>query len=177
MTLTERFWAKVDRSAGPDGCWPFIGACNHDGYGLFSTPDALVAASRVAWEITVGLILGGLWVLHHCDNPPCCNPTHLFLGTNSDNQRDSVAKGRHWATRKTACRQGHPYSGRNLYVVPATGHRQCRACKAATTRRRYWRDLTAARRVGYNKRDVSAEERRQAQRAIYRQQGEARGWV
>ena len=48
----------------------------------------------LAWYFSNGTILGGLWVLHHCDNPPCCNPSHLFLGTRLDNMRDCKDKGR-----------------------------------------------------------------------------------
>jgi hypothetical protein len=89
-----RFWAKVDKSAGDGGCWPWTGAVNSDGYGNFGKGRGSAKAHRVAWEMSVGPIPDGLQVLHHCDNPPCCNPAHLFLGTHTDNMRDMVRKGR-----------------------------------------------------------------------------------
>lgn len=89
-----RFWAKVDRSGGPEACWPWTGARAWNGYGQFGDGGQIHIASRVAWELSCGPIAEGLHVLHRCDNPPCVNPAHLFLGTHSDNMRDMVAKGR-----------------------------------------------------------------------------------
>jgi hypothetical protein len=92
----DRFWAKADRSAGPEGCWVWTGAAYREGYG--SVKDHATRrtrrAHRVAWEIAHGDIPNGLWVLHKCDNPPCVNPAHLFLGTHADNMVDKFAKGR-----------------------------------------------------------------------------------
>lgn len=87
--LEERFWGKVDISSH-DGCWLWTAHCNKGGYGKI---DGKIA-SRVSWELTNGAIPEGLDVCHHCDNPKCVNPTHLFLGTASDNLKDSVLKGR-----------------------------------------------------------------------------------
>lgn len=87
-----RFWAKVIKQAE---CWPFTGAKHHFGYGVFRPPGkAMTTSHRVAWELTHGPIPDGQCVLHRCDNPPCCNPDHLFLGTQEDNARDRVAKRR-----------------------------------------------------------------------------------
>jgi hypothetical protein len=92
--MADRFWPKVDRGAGPDACWPWTASTTH-GYGQIGVPGTRPhKAHRVAWELTNGPIPDGLLVCHRCDNPPCCNPAHLFLGTNADNMRDMVAKGR-----------------------------------------------------------------------------------
>ena len=104
VALEVRFWSRVDKSGGPNACWLWTGTIGHNGYGRISRglrtgKDAY--AHRIAWELTFGLIPDGLLACHHCDNPPCCNPAHLFLGTNSDNMSDCAQKGRNVA-------QAHP---------------------------------------------------------------------
>lgn len=89
----DRFWSKVDRR-GPDDCWLWLGGRTSKGYGGFSQSGKDTAAHRTAWERQNGPIPEGMDVLHKCDNPPCCNPRHLFLGTNSANMADRNAKGR-----------------------------------------------------------------------------------
>jgi len=92
MLMEERFWAKVDRT---DDCWLWTACRTTHGYGQFRPERSRGAqAHRVAWELTNGPIPAGMLVLHRCDNPPCVNPAHLFLGTQSDNMRDMYAKGR-----------------------------------------------------------------------------------
>lgn len=88
----ERFWSKVDRTG--DGCWEWQASRTSHGYGQVSTFRRPRGAHRVAWELVNGPIPDGLWVLHHCDNPPCVRSDHLFLGTVGDNSRDMAAKGR-----------------------------------------------------------------------------------
>lgn len=100
--IGDRFWAKVACGA-LDACWEWHARRNERGYGMFhvSATRPTEPASRVAYELTYGPIPDGLWVLHHCDNPPCCNPGHLFLGTSLDNIRDAQAKGRDAFTNGT----------------------------------------------------------------------------
>lgn len=95
--LSERFWERVDKSGE---CWVYTGYTNPKGYGVVGLESGNKFAHRVAWELTNGLIPDGLWVLHRCDNPPCVRPEHLWLGDNTDNQRDSVRKGRWHATHQ-----------------------------------------------------------------------------
>lgn len=94
LTLAKRFWEKVDTSAGPHGCWPWTGGRKKTGYGLFWVETGMNAAHRVAWSLKHGPVPSGKWVLHSCDNPPCCNDAHLFLGTHIVNMKDKAKKGR-----------------------------------------------------------------------------------
>ncbi len=93
-TVEERFWDKV-AIAGPEDCWPWTASLKSSGYGQFKVraDRPPQSASRVAWMLFYGEA-GLFHVLHHCDNPPCCNPRHLFLGTAADNADDMVSKGR-----------------------------------------------------------------------------------
>ncbi len=93
-SVEERFWAKVDNSAGPNMCWWWTAGAFSRGYGAFRVKGKQVRAHRFAYELTKGPIPGGLQVLHLCDNPLCCNPEHLWLGTDLDNHKDCAAKGR-----------------------------------------------------------------------------------
>jgi len=98
IRLTEnehtRFMAKVDTSAGPDGCWPFLGSRSPFGYGIFRSRGGDNQAHRYAYKHWNGPIPAGLFVLHDCDNPPCVNPKHLHLGTTTDNMRERSKRGR-----------------------------------------------------------------------------------
>lgn len=96
--FVARFWAKVDRR-GADECWEWRGWRKRGGYGAFFFPVRLArrrygSAHRLSWALAHGDAPGDICVLHRCDNPPCVNPAHLFLGTLADNNRDKEAKGR-----------------------------------------------------------------------------------
>jgi|TARA_R110000868_G_scaffold96888_2_gene266513 hypothetical protein len=97
----NRFWSFIDRREEKE-CWPWMGSKKDKGHGIFSVTDyrvtpafhKKVSAHRVAWLLATGSDPSPLFSLHKCDNPPCCNPAHLFVGSNDDNIRDAVSKGR-----------------------------------------------------------------------------------
>lgn len=94
----ERLMRLVD-VRGPDDCWLFKGAKDQHGYGVLSWPttghrQVPRRAHRAMWELCNGIIPDGLMVCHSCDNPPCVNPRHLWLGTQGDNMSDMREKGR-----------------------------------------------------------------------------------
>lgn len=91
-TVAERLWSRV--VVAPSGCWEWQGYRRPGGHGQIGNEGRLLGTHRVAWELTKGPIPSGMFVCHHCDNPPCCNPEHLFLGTAADNARDMARKGR-----------------------------------------------------------------------------------
>ncbi len=115
-TAEARFWPKVDKSGpipaaqpqlGP--CWLWTRRCDKDGYGRFR-PDGAnsgdAGAHRVSFVLAGGVLLAGQLALHHCDNPPCVNPTHLYAGTHRQNTADMDSRGRRVQgnTSETACR-------------------------------------------------------------------------
>jgi hypothetical protein len=91
--LKDRFWAKVDKRGKKD-CWEWAASRDSLGYGRIRSGSRILSAHRLSWELHKGPIPVGLSVLHRCDNPPCCNPVHLFLGSQQDNVSDMIMKGR-----------------------------------------------------------------------------------
>lgn len=121
-----------------NGCLVWKGATVDGGYGRIQLNKKSSLLHRVAWELVNGPIPDGMVVCHTCDNPPCVNVAHLFLGTQLDNLADMRAKGRGRSggnEKKTHCPQGHPYDALNTYVSPS-GSRSCRICASARRKRR-----------------------------------------
>ncbi len=87
------FWSRIQKADG-DACWPWQGHTGATDHCRFGSGKGRVGAHRYAYELTYGPIPAGMCVCHRCDNPPCCNPAHLFLGTKADNNHDTKAKGR-----------------------------------------------------------------------------------
>lgn len=102
--IIDRFWAAVEIK---DGCWGWKLSIAGAGYGIIQVQKRKenirynIYAHRYSWEIHKGAIPNGLYVLHSCDNPICANPGHLFLGTQADNLKDCVSKGRDNAKSKS----------------------------------------------------------------------------
>lgn len=112
MTLEERFWSKVDRSGGPDACWPWLAGCDRvAGYGVFWLNRRPVKAHKVALKLSGRPVPPGKLGLHHCDNRPCCNPAHLYHGTHKNNATDRSARGRANSPR------GEAHGGAKLNVA------------------------------------------------------------
>lgn len=102
--IVTRFWSKVNIVHGK--CWEWTAGLTDKGYGQFFYNGIHINSHRFSWEYHYGIIPFGKIVCHHCDNPKCCNPSHLFLGTNKDNAQDMVNKGRlksGWATGSQHC--------------------------------------------------------------------------
>lgn len=85
------FWSRMERDE--NDCWNWTGS-KTNGYGEMRIKNVNHRAHRLAWELTHGPIPDGLVICHHCDNPACCNPAHLFVGSHADNVADKVRKGR-----------------------------------------------------------------------------------
>ena len=145
-TVEERFVAGLERKA--NGCLEWTGATNDSGYGILTIARRPVRTHRIAWERVHGPIVDGLNVLHHCDNPPCCDAVdtehHLFLGTKADNAADMAAKGRSYWSAKTHCPANHAYDEGNT-IVDKQGRRHCRTCNNIRSLARYHRNRAMGR--------------------------------
>lgn len=150
--LADRFWEKVDRSAGPRDCWPWMGTIDRNGYGRFfvSRQRPGQKAHRVAYELAHGPIPEGREIDHvkerGCTRRDCCNPAHLEPVTHRENGlRGTSFAAVHAA--KTHCPRGHEYTAENTYIWRAKNHvqRACRTCKRVQRNARHQREMAAAR--------------------------------
>lgn len=142
-TDIERFWSGVDRSGGPESCWPWKAGRLRQGYGRFWLHGQHHIAHR--WILAQDLGRALRWddelremACHRCDNPPCCNPAHLYAGDAKTNVRDAVERSRHATTReraKSSCVNGHQFTNDNTYIHPQNGSRQCRECRKLRQRK------------------------------------------
>lgn len=142
MTVEERFLEKVRKVT--NRCWLWTGGKGKRKDGLMSgrfwMDGKLWMASRASWELHYGPIPDGLCVCHHCDNPLCVRPDHLFLGTQKDNMQDASRKGRIVSNGRprtvTHCKRGHAFTEENT-IIQARGYKQCRPCRNMMMRKRY----------------------------------------
>jgi hypothetical protein len=138
------FWEKVD-IRDDNECWPWMGCRYWNVYGQLTAHCKRIKAHRCAFELTFGPT--DKWVLHKCDNPPCCNPAHLFEGDAMSNVADMISKGRavNWHVMHTACRRyGHALTPENTRVFKNGRYRACRACARLSAKR--WRARHPKRR-------------------------------
>lgn len=123
----DRFHSKVRRGAG---CWPWTGETNNKGYGRFAiyrgNRRVRLLAHRVAYKLAFGVDPGVLVLRHRCDNPPCCNPVDVVTGTQGDNMRDALERGR----MNVAGLEGFR-AVRTAAVLARlqAGEKTCRACR------------------------------------------------
>lgn len=136
--IEDRLGGRIVPGDGPDACHLWT---RRDGsapnYGYMWVDGKYRIVNRVIMEMLLSRPLAPEeWVLHTCDNPPCCNPNHLYIGDAADNAQDRKDRKRHWRDRrppKTHCKRGHEYTEENTYMT-RTG-RSCLTCRRATTRK------------------------------------------
>ena len=112
----ERFHKRLDKTPGygrNGDCWVWKAGTTNGGYGLICADGKNVRTHRFSWELHNGPIPEGMQVLHHCDNPPCCNPDHLFLGKDADNIADKISKGRGPDMKAVSLYRQNPAGERN----------------------------------------------------------------
>jgi hypothetical protein len=121
----EGRWREWVREDG-DGCLVWTASRTGNGYGQWRQQPA----HRLVYELEIGPIPEGMVVCHRCDNPPCVNPAHLFLGTQADNLRDARTKGHNVQAAKTECVNGHRFDEANTYIYRGRPYtrRCCRTC-------------------------------------------------
>ena len=127
VSIEDRFWAKVDISSGPNGCWPWTASGTGTGYGQFWANGKRVLAHRFAYELANGPVPDGFVIDHLCRNRGCQNRQHLEAVLPYTN----LIRGISFSAvnkAKTKCHNGHPFDEVNTRIGP-DGRRHCRPCK------------------------------------------------
>jgi hypothetical protein len=159
-----RFWSKVSKDGpipehrpelGP--CWPWTGDTDESGYGIFTYNDAGGSRKKTrAHRWLLGHlrgkplsreVVGEEDGCHHCDNPPCCNPAHLYVGTRAENVGDAVERSRLWQLKKDTCPFDHPLDG--VKVQNGRSRRYCKTCERESSHKRRTLDRTKCKN-GHN---------------------------
>lgn len=130
--MLAKFYKNIEKKQVRDHlspCWLWTGFLNRDGYGVIQFGKKRVAVHRWSYEfIGEKGPLGKMLARHKCDNPTCCNPSHLEPGTHKQNSQDIIDRGRHHNKNKTHCPYGHLLEGSNLKLNATTGYRECVTC-------------------------------------------------
>lgn len=128
----NKFWNNktVEDRGYLTPCWIWQGCKDKDGYGVAWDGLKKLPAHRLAYRLIHGTLSSIFKVLHKCDVSSCFNPEHLYEGTQQDNIKDSVSKGRHRFSKRTHCNNGHPYTEENTYYRKGTrsNERRCKQC-------------------------------------------------